>query len=54
MNVPMPRDGAIIFSDLIGKLYILNVACAKCNRVDSGSALPIGRGPDYLIASCVS
>ena len=28
----MPRDGAIIFSDLIGKLDVLNVACEKCER----------------------
>jgi hypothetical protein len=28
----MPRDGAIIFSDLIGKLDVLRVACAKCGR----------------------
>lgn len=28
----MPRDGAIIFSDLIGKLDVLRVACAKCSR----------------------
>ena len=28
----MPRDGAIIFSDLIGKLDVLRVACAKCER----------------------
>jgi hypothetical protein len=28
----MPRDGAIIFSDLIGKLEVLRVACAKCGR----------------------
>jgi hypothetical protein len=28
----MPRDGAIIFSDLIGKLDVLRVACAKCDR----------------------
>jgi hypothetical protein len=28
----MPRDGAIIFSDLIGKLDVLRVACAKCTR----------------------
>jgi hypothetical protein len=26
----MPRDGAIIFSDLIGKLDVLRVACTKC------------------------
>lgn len=28
----MPRDGAIVFSDLIGKLDVLNVACEKCGR----------------------
>ena len=28
----MPRDGAILFSDLIGKLDVLNVACEKCGR----------------------
>ena len=28
----MPRDGAIIFSDLISKLDVLRVACAKCER----------------------
>ena len=28
----MPRDGAIVFGDLIGKLDVLNVACDKCSR----------------------
>jgi hypothetical protein len=28
----MPRGGAIIFSDLIGKLDVLRVACEKCGR----------------------
>ena len=28
----MPRDGAIIFSDLIGKLDLIRVACDKCER----------------------
>lgn len=28
----MPRDGAIIFSDLIGKLDLLRVRCDKCER----------------------
>ena len=28
----MPRDGAIIFGDLIGKLDVLRVACSKCDR----------------------
>ena len=26
----MPRDGAIIFGDLVGKLDVLHVACDKC------------------------
>ena len=32
MSSAMPRDGAIIFNDLIGKLDVLRVACAKCGR----------------------
>ena len=28
----MPRDGAIIFGDLIGKLDIVRVECPKCGR----------------------
>ena len=28
----MPRDDAIIFSDLIGKLEVLRVSCEKCGR----------------------
>ena len=28
----MPRDGAIIFADLIGKLDLLRVVCGKCGR----------------------
>jgi hypothetical protein len=28
----MPRDGAIIFGDLIGKLDVLRVTCDKCAR----------------------
>jgi hypothetical protein len=27
-----PRDGAIIFSDLTGKLDVLRVECPKCGR----------------------
>jgi hypothetical protein len=30
--VPVPRDGAIIFADLIGKLDALYVHCTKCSR----------------------
>ncbi len=29
---PNAPDGAIIFSDLIGKLDVLRVACDKCGR----------------------
>ena len=32
MIVAMPRDGATIFSDLIGKLDALRVSCDKCGR----------------------
>jgi len=28
----MPRDGAMIFGDLIGKLDVLRVECPKCGR----------------------
>jgi hypothetical protein len=28
----MPRDGAIIFADLIGKLDLLRIACDNCGR----------------------
>src|SRR5262245_54761162 len=32
-NACNARDGAIIFSDLIGKLDVVKVACGKCGRV---------------------
>ena len=32
MIVAMTRDGAIIFSDLVGKLDMVRVACDKCGR----------------------
>jgi hypothetical protein len=28
----MPREGAIIFSDLIDKLVVLRIECPKCDR----------------------
>ena len=28
----MPRDGAIIFSDMISKTEVLRVTCEKCGR----------------------
>ena len=45
MIVAMPRDGAIIFSDLIGKLDMLRVATAKA-RTTGG--LPPG-GPTKFV-----
>jgi hypothetical protein len=30
----MPREGAIIFRDIVGKLAVLRVECNKCSRVD--------------------
>ena len=32
MAIKMPRDGAIIFADLIGRLDVLYVNCPKCSR----------------------
>jgi hypothetical protein len=31
----VPRDGAIIFADLIGRLDVLYVHCSKCGRADA-------------------
>jgi len=28
----MPREGAIIFRDLVGELAVLQVECNKCSR----------------------
>lgn len=30
--MPMPRDGAITFDDLVGKLDVVHVTCDKCGR----------------------
>ena len=38
LGEPMPRDGAIIFRDLVGKLEVLNVECDKWARSVSGLA----------------
>jgi 5-methylcytosine-specific restriction endonuclease McrA len=58
----MPRDGAIIFGDLIGRLVVLVVACEKCGRSGRYSVgrLIEQRGPngkiidwkDALTADC--
>jgi len=31
----MPRDGATIFRDIVGKLDVLRVECDKCGRCES-------------------
>ena len=48
MIVAMPRDGAIIFADLIGKLEVLRVSCDKCGRDGRYSLtyLTVDRGRD--------
>ena len=47
----MPRDGAIIFGDLTGKLKLLRVSCEKCRRAGSYaiSYLIADRGGDAKI-----
>jgi len=32
VNIVMPREGAIIFGDLVGKLDMLRIECPKCGR----------------------
>jgi len=32
LNVSMPRERAIIFRDLVGKLGVLRIECDKCGR----------------------
>jgi hypothetical protein len=47
----MPRDGAITFSDLIGKLDVLQVACDKCGRKGRYAVARLieQRGPDAKV-----
>jgi hypothetical protein len=59
----MPRDGAIIFSDLIGKLDVLRVPCDKCGRAgryrldlliqDRGRNAKVIDWLDELTADCI-
>jgi hypothetical protein len=51
----MPRDGAIIFSDLTSKLDVLRVICDKCGRAGRYRLCRLidqrgldGRLPDWL------
>ncbi len=40
----MPREGAIIFSDLIDKLVVLRIECPKCDLFAEGRARGTVRG----------
>jgi hypothetical protein len=44
----MPRDGVIIFGDLIGKLSELRIECPKCERARRHR---LAR-PDHALRSC--
>ena len=54
----MPRDGAIIFSDLIDKLDVLRAACEKCERAGRYRLDRLGRDAkivdwlDEITADC--
>ena len=58
----MPRDGAIIFGDLIGKAALIRVTCDKCGREDNyplrglirvrGTDAKITDWLDEIIADC--
>ena len=37
----MPRDGATIFGDLVGKLDVLRIECVKCRRAGHRARSPI-------------
>jgi hypothetical protein len=44
----MPRDGAMTFGDLLGRLDWLEITCPKCGRAGRYSVwrLALERGPD--------
>jgi hypothetical protein len=46
-----PRDGAIIFRDLVGKLGVLTVECDKCGRF--GERLIEHYGIDAKLFDCI-
>ncbi|MEJ2375933.1 MAG: hypothetical protein P8Y71_11125 [Pseudolabrys sp.] len=52
----MPRDGAITFDDLRGKLSALRVTCEKCGRVGRYRVdrLIEGRGPDGKVVDLLA
>ena len=48
----MPRDGAIIFSDLIGKLDVLECRLRQVQSRRQRQRLAKGRGPDLRLVNC--
>jgi hypothetical protein len=52
----LPRDGAITFGDLVGKIDRLEVACAKCGRKGRYAVARLieQRGPDGKIVDLLS
>ena len=49
----MPRDGAIIFSDLIGKLDMLRVSCPNVVGMVATSSLGSSRNVDAMPSSLI-
>ena len=52
----MPRDGAITFDDLLGKLTALRVVCEKCGRAGryKVSRLIESHGPDGKVVDLLA
>jgi hypothetical protein len=52
----MPRDGAITFDDLHGKLSVLRVSCEKCGRAGRYrlDRLIESRGPDGKVVDLLA
>jgi hypothetical protein len=52
----MPRDGAITFNDLHGKLSALRVVCEKCGRVGRYNVGPLidQRGHDGKVVDLLA
>jgi hypothetical protein len=48
MAIKMPRDGAIIFADLIGKLDVLYIHCPKCSRRNTSFSKILRTNPPHV------
>ena len=49
----MPRAGAVILSDLVGKLELIRVECKKCDRKGRYRVLRLMKelGPDFSLVA---